>query len=294
MTRPLLHALPLLLLPLGSASAIEDGFDAAPCAWPEVVRVFAGQGAVDAFDGPAPTLCTGVYIGGHTVLTAASCVEAAPAPHEVHWGERLDGSVDSVTGLRMSIPLDDCRIHPSLPVAACTLREMPSMQAIPLLAPCEVDEVMVMGAKLFTVGLYDGKRWASAALALAPASDADEFELPETVWATTTELSSQVLQPSDVGGPLYVRAPDGSLRLAGIALAYEPSRWQASWPLIEWLLEFELPEVVLPCHAPDGVWSPSPACAQLIADRSSSAGAWGRGPQVCRTQQLVTPTPTCG
>lgn len=294
MTKPILYALPLLLLPLAPARAIEDGFDVEPCAWPEVVRIAAGEGPVDVLDGPQTTLCTGVYIGGRTVLTAAACVDASPEPFEVHFGELLDGSADLPRGLRMSIPVDDCRIHPTLAAAACTLRERPTMQAVPLLAPCEADELLVAGAKLFVVGIYNDKQWASATLAAAIASDSEEFEMPDTVWTTTDELSSQVLQPSDVGGPLYVRAADGSLRIAGIAQAFEPSRWLASWQLVEWLLEFEDPEVVLPCHAPDGTWSPSSACVQLVADRVAGEGAWGRGPAVCSTTQVVAPSPTCG
>jgi hypothetical protein len=299
MTKPILHPLallivPLLLLPRGPARAIEDGIEAEPCAFPEVVRMFAGHGPVGVLDGPTPINCTGVYIGGHTVLTAAACIDASPAPYEVHWGEAFPSDPTSASQrLRMAIPLDDCRVHPALPIAACTLREMPTMQAIPLLAPCEVDEVLVPGAELFAVGVHQGKTWASAELPEAISNDAFEFELPDTIWTTASELSSQILQPDDRGGPLYARAPDGSLRLAGIALAAEPGRWLASWRLIDWLLEFEDPEVVLPCHSPAGGWAPSLACTQSISDRSLGEGAWGRGPAVCSTTHTITPTPTC-
>ena len=294
MKRSLLCALVLLIWPHAPARAIEDGFAAEPCAWPEVVRLVAGQGVVPVFDGPSTIVCSGVYIGGHTVLTAAACIDASPAPHEVHWGEAI-GGVPNIGSqqLRMAIPLDDCRLHPVLPVAACTLREPPTMQAIPLLAPCEVDEVLIADAELFVVGNQHAKQWAHATLPATLPSTAIEFELPDTIWTTENELSSQVLQPDDRGGPLYVRAPDGSLRLAGIALDVEPARWLSSWQLTEWLLDFEDPEVVLPCHTPTGTWSPSSACSQLITERSLGEGAWGREPAVCTTAQVIEPTPTC-
>lgn len=298
MTKPLRHthalALVLLLVPLAPARAIEDGFAAQPCAYPEVVRVFAGYGPVADLDGPTPTQCTAVYLGGHTVLTAAACVEPSPQPYEVHWGEALGAAPNAGLALRMAIPLDDCRVHPTLPIAACTLREAPTMQTIPLIAPCEVDEVLTAGAELFVVGVTGDKRWASASLDSAIASQSIDFELSDTIWQTSVELSSQVLEPLDRGGPLYARAPDGSLRITGIAIDTTPSRWIAAWQLIDWLVEFEDPDVILPCHTPAGDWDPTPACTQRIADRSIGEGAWGRGPAVCTTSQLVTPTPTCG
>lgn len=295
MTKPRMLAMlvMLVMVPLGPARAIEDGFEAEPCVFPEVVRIFAGYGPIAVLDGPTIN-CTGVYIGGHTILTAAACVDAAPAPHEVHWGEAFSGEpMSASTRLRMAIPVDDCRIHPVLPVAACTLREMPTMQSIPLIAPCEVDEVLTPGAELFAVGVHQGKQWAVAELPAAIPSNSVDFQLPDTIWTTANELSSQVLQPDDLGGPLYARAPDGSLRMAGIVLETESGRWLASWQLIDWLLEFEDPEVVLPCHSPAGGWAPAAACTQLIADRTLGEGAWGRGPAVCSTAQSITPTPTC-
>lgn len=64
MKRSLLCALALLIWPHAPARAIEDGFAAEPCAWREVVRLVAGQGAVPVFDGPSTIVCSGVYIGG--------------------------------------------------------------------------------------------------------------------------------------------------------------------------------------------------------------------------------------
>ncbi len=280
-------------LTASSAHAIEDGFEAEPCAWPEVVRVFSGWGTIGALDGPEKILCTGVYLGGRTVLTAANCVNLQPATYEIHFADAFGFKPSSVSRLRMAIPVDDCRVHPVLPVATCTMREEPTIQTIPIVPPCEVDEVMVAGAELFVVGANSNKRWASATLTgdVPPAST--QFDLPDTIWTTQTELSSQILQDDDLGAPLYVRAPDGSLRIAGITSNTEPGVWIGTWGLVDWLLDQEPKEIVLPCHSLAGSWAPGPTCTELIVERSVSAGTWGRGPASCTTAQVVLPTPTC-
>ncbi len=289
--RPLL--LVTLVLVAAPAHAVENGFEAESCAWPEVVRIFSGWGVVHDFDGPEKVECTGVYMGGQTVLTASQCVNLQPTSYEVHFSDVFGAGPDSTSRLRMTIPLDDCRLHPVLPVAACRLRDQPIMQAIPIIAPCEADELLVAGAEIFVVGANIEKRWAHATLDADVPPASTEFQLLDTVWTTQTELSSQILEARDLGAPLYVRAPEGTLRIAGITVGTEPGTWIGTWNLIDWLLEAEPQQIVLPCHSLAGAWAPSPACATLITNRSAGAGAWGRGPIVCETPQIAAPTPTC-
>ncbi len=290
-TRSLL--LLVFALAASPAHAIDDGFEAEACAWPEVVRVFSGWGIHGDLDGPEKATCTGVYIGGITVLTAAECVNFQPTPYEIHFADQFGFDPRDLPRLRMAIPVADCRVHPVLPIAACSLIEEPTMQTIPILAPCEVGEVLVEGAELFVVGATAEKRWVSAALAGDISPLAIEFELLDTLWTTQTELSSQVLEDRDLGAPLYVRAPDGSLRIAGITIDTEPGKWIGAWMLADWLLDHEPQDVVLPCHSLVGEWAPGPACAELITDRSIGEGAWGRGPANCRTTQTIVPASTC-
>ncbi len=291
-SRPLLLTL-ALALPCSPAHAIEDGFIAEPCAWPEVVRVFSGWGPVEDENGPETIVCTGVYIGGRTVLTAADCVQLQPAPYEIQFSDAFGPNPHSTDRMRMSIPIDECRTHPSISVAACTLREAPTMQAIPVVAPCEAAGLLSEGAELFVVGANLEKRWARASLDNDLPAGPSSFELSETIWTTMGELSSQVLELEDLGAPLYVRAPDGSLRIAALAASHEPTQWIGTWALADWLLDTEPQDVVSPCHSLAGAWQPGPQCTSLIAERSVGAGAWGRGPMVCSTDELVAPTPTC-
>ena len=71
-----------------------------------------------------------------------------------------------------------------LPVAACTLREPPTMQAIPLLAPCEVDEVLmdhpaVQQVVTFAVPHAKLGEEVAAAIVLREGMAADEREIRE-------------------------------------------------------------------------------------------------------------------
>jgi hypothetical protein len=148
---------------------------------------------------------------------------------------------------------------------------------------------------MFTVGANFDKRWAQASLSADLPAPATVFQLPpELAWTTQDGPDATILESEDLGAPLYVRAPDTSLRIAAIAVGTSPAQWVGTWNLTQWLLAGEVEDVVLPCHTPSGAWSPSPACTSLISDRSAGAGSWGRGPQVCTTASVVTPSPTCG
>jgi hypothetical protein len=277
------------------AHGIEGGFVAETCAWPETVRVFSGWGAVPFDDSQDRITCTGVYIGGRTVLSATACIQQLPGPHEIQFGDLLGATPRATNSLHASIPVENCQPHPNLPIVACRLTQAPSLQAIPILHECEAPAFLAQGNSAWVVGTDVTKRWATAQfLDDLPVAQA-EFELPQDfAWTTSEGLDSAILEDADLGAPLFVRGPDGSLRVAALAIDIDPARWVGTWLLSDWLVGLDQQDAILPCHSVDGVWDPSPACASLIGDRTQAADGWARGPSVCASQTQVVPVPTCG
>jgi hypothetical protein len=277
------------------AHAIEGGFVAETCAWPETVRVFSGWGAVPIDDGQNRITCTGIYIGGRTVLTATACVQQLPGPHEIQFGDLLGASPRATNSLHAAIPIEACQPHPNLPVAACRLKQTPDIQAIPIMHECEAPSFLAVGNSAWVVGTDGSKRWATAQLLDDLPVEPGEFELPQDfAWTTSQGLDSEILEDADLGAPLFVRGTDGSLRVAAVAVGIEPAQWIGTWLLIDWLVGLDEQDAILPCHSVGGAWDPSPACASLVGDRTQAGGDWARGPRTCESQAQVVPVPTCG
>jgi hypothetical protein len=292
-TATLVLAITLGLL-ASHAHAIEGGFAAEICAWPETVRVFSGWGAIPIDDGQDKITCTGVYIGGRTVLTATACIQQLPAPHEIQFGDLLGSDPRATHSLHAAIPVDACQPHPNLPIAACRVTQAPSLQAIPILHECEAPVFLAQGNSAWVVGTDGTKRWVTAQLLEDLPVVQTDFELPQDfTWTTAEGLASAILEDADLGAPMFVRGPDGSLRVAAIAIGIEPARWVGTWLLTDWLVGLDEQDAMLPCHTVGGAWDPSPACASLIGDRTQAADGWARGPRVCEAQAQVVPVATC-
>ena len=104
----------------------------------------------------------------------------------------------------------------------------------------------------------------------------------------------------DSGGPLFVAAPDGTWRVAGIdsgSPAFVPGStaprfsYYASIPtLIDWA-EAATGIDLTPCHEL-GHWQPGAACKALPAEETSAAESDGWA-SACRRRPFSVPSPTC-
>jgi MYXO-CTERM domain-containing protein len=333
-------------VPRADPSPIIDGNTAPECAWPSVVALYSSTGR-----------CTGFYIGGRVVVTAAHCMlpqlrvpiagtaggktkcdTDADCPLVDAYGEPLTltcpvagsdvcvdpdptKSSDVATALfgerylapgkddhiRRSVDVAYCRRRDATPVGAvggtpsdiayCILREQPNVQPIPLAMHCEI-ELFPVGTPVTAVGFGKSshheasnapgiKRFATSVLAEGLAGQATYHVLGG--WSPGPP------GVGDSGGPLLAALPDGTWRVIGVA-STDFVEYVSPWPHVGWMLGD--PNVVqseiLPCHTPQGAWSPGSGCGGFPLSPGTPSGSWGRGPVACFHPDIGGPSQTCG
>lgn len=183
-------------------------------------------------------------------------------------------------------------------IGYCILRQEPNVQPIPLAMHCEVEAFLGAGTPVTAVGFgrvepqtntgSGVKRMATASLTTPVSSGQGTFSIGQG-WTPGNPAKG------DSGGPLLVALPDGTWRVIGIASSSFVV-YVSPWLHLEWILED--PNVVqaeiLPCHTPQGEWSPGPGCGGFPVSPGTPAGSWGRGPRACFDAEVGGPSQTCG
>ena len=321
-------------------TGIVGGFEVEPCAWPSAV-FFADD-------------CSGVYIGGKIVLTAAHCLRdtyrididcqndadcpdvdafgneltltcnQADCPEcppqcsndtspvvrgdliNVLFGERYPNLNDDHP--RRTIPVQYCRQRgfgdkPLFDFGYCVLSEEPAIQAVPMMMDCEADQFLSQGTPVVAVAFgnedfddippaFGTKHFLRSTLRFDGSAIGG---VSLTKWVGMSPDAG--VAPGDSGSPLFIRLPDETWRVVGVASTNAPS-YETVWPNVAWMLED--PNVaaeqnkLIPCHTSTGEWEPTAACGQFPLSPDMPSGDWTRGTFACATEDVSGPSATCG
>ena len=236
------------------------------CAWPTAVALYTEQGG----------RCTGVYVGGRVVLTAAHCLADRPplSAITIKFGTNVR-SPEVVTGAErygihpLYCPSRECD-GDNFDVAFIQLAKEHPFVALPQVVNDQAvwDETMTPGRTITAVGFgYD---------------DEDTLGIKRRVEATITGLSPLGLEFSaggdgvdtcqgDSGGPVFVRRETGEYLLAGLTSRGRSCGaggvYSAVYPALCWL------------HEQTGADLRAPTCGRCdcIDTAASAAGAAATG-----------------
>jgi hypothetical protein len=330
------------------AQPIRDGFTVEPCGWPSTITLITpNNGTTER--------CTGVYIGGRVVVTAAHCIPGGyfvptncmedadcpqvdafglPQPLECSLGQcessdpnRSNTVKEVLFGESYPAYLTDGHIRKSIPVhycerrvtgedindpedfAYCLLVQRPNLRPVPVMMDCEADQFLQQGEDVVAVGFGRSvaadvnsggtKRFASSTLTSSSTANATTMS-SFSDWTNAGGTTPSGPLSGDSGGPLMLQLPDGTWRVVGLAVTDLPE-YTTIWHNIRWMfttandsnLINDLAEV-LPCHTPDGDWSPTAACTGFPMSPDMGAGDWARGPRVCDSTDIGDFSATCG
>ncbi|NVB37782.1 Ig-like domain-containing protein [Pseudenhygromyxa sp. WMMC2535] len=269
--------------PGGSSIIAEDSAEV--CSWP--TTALAGFGAPPLYG----VACGTTLIHPELIVVYEECV--APVTSPVDFGELPWSGAHQEVDLLSTLAEDACVYHPSRPFAVCRLAEPVDLPITPIVFGCET-EIFELGRQVAMVGYGadtypegDGeeptKRWGWSRLVAV-----DPYTL------TTAEDQAVGCGAWDLGTPLYVRYPDGSWHVAGIATKtadckahtyYERLDVSAAW------IEDTFGLDVTPCHDIDGTWNPSDECQNLSQAGPTGTGTWD---DWCEGTPAVAYSQTCG
>lgn len=239
---------PALSIELPEAQGIFGGQPVADCAWPTAVAV-SGNGS----------LCTGTLVHPRVVMYAAHCGANNP---KILFGEDVSTPVKTV-------PTDLCMTNPDYKGvtdqahdwAFCRLPyAIPDIPITPVVYGCETEAVK-QGAKVAITGFgiqqQDGdagvKNWAETFVRQVYSMKVD-----------VGGLGDPGICPGDSGGPAFVRFPDNSWHVFGIASTLTGQcgglgTHALAWHAVPWI-EAESGIDITPCHDQDGTWNPDYRC----------------------------------
>jgi hypothetical protein len=270
----------------------EIGTDCETCQFPTAVRM---------------PLCSGVYVGGGIVLTAAHCLDnVSEGQSRARFGE------DSSNATHDPI-IEYCVAHPDgestggafgasyegVDLAYCVLDDSEGLPNVPIVPPmvptgCDRDwlahQVYETGSSP-TVTVV-GSGCAEYVGPLEDCGDGIKRYMPlQLVQQTTYNGSSTKLElerwgdietgimDGDSGGPVFEVLPDGSWRLLGVAhgtnAALKAAFYEAVPPYLHWI-EADSGVDITPCHSfSNGAWSFHGACAgELPLDTNLGGASW--------------------
>lgn len=243
--------------PLGAPEAdpvgVHNGQEVMPCAWPTAVAV-SSNGA----------LCTGTLVHPRLVIFAAHC---GGEPKKILFGQKVSAPFKTISS-------DLCMAYPGYggvndqehDWAFCRLAQsVDDVPVTPVVYGCET-EIVTPGREVAVVGFgiteQDGdagvKNWG-----LTPIHN---------VYSGAADVgggNDPGICPGDSGGPAFVRYPDNSWHVFGIASTLTGQcgglgTHSLVWNAVPWIEE-ESGIDITPCHDVDGTWNPDFRCSNFYA-----------------------------
>ncbi|MFV8754051.1 trypsin-like serine protease [Nannocystaceae bacterium ST9] len=251
-------------------STIVGGQPAQVCEWPQVAALTLGG------------TCTATLIHPRVLVYAAHC---GTLHDHAMLGEQTDAPARTIDLLRCERASDVFAVS-AMDFAFCELREpLDELAIAPLLFGC--DEALIeVGTPVTIVGFGLDDQGGLGTKRVATTSIASVLSLIGIGGMGTGA------DEGDSGGPALVQLDDGSWRLLGIVsgggggggvVQYVPAPVTVGW------IEDRSGIDVTPCHAADGSWAPTPACAGFLVASEPNA-SWAEScPSV-----LSGPSSRCG
>jgi hypothetical protein len=250
--------------------AIYGGQPTASCAWPSVVYLGG---------------CTGTLVHPELVVLAAHCVGLEPV-------EAVFG--DDFRWPRITADVKSCRSHPEAhelgkDLGFCRLSQaVAGVPIVPLLAGCEV-AVLAPGTEVVAAGFGE----ADDALGAGPKR---QVSMPIVALTETDALiggDGKDTCTGDSGGPVFVRLPDGTWRVAGVTsyggACGSGGHYSLLAPATDWLERASGLDLT-PCHD-RGRWAPTSDCGSFPMRPEAGGGAWSDG---CANPDISRWSATCG
>jgi hypothetical protein len=273
-------AKPALTSEMPEGQAIFGGQPVEACAWPSVVAV-SNKGS----------LCTGTLVHPRVVMFAAHCGAGNP---KILFGEDVSTPIKTIpTELCMTNPDYSGVTDQAHDWAFCRLpAPITDIPITPIVYGCETEAVS-KGASVVITGYgiqqQNGdaglKNWAETVI--------------DNVYSMKVEvggLGNPGICPGDSGGPAFVRYPDGSWHVFGIASTLTGDcgglgTHSLAWHAVPWI-EAESGIDITPCHDQDGTWNPDFRCAGFYsAEPGEGFGQYGNW---CPGTPRNGPSATCG
>jgi Trypsin len=250
-------------------------------------------------------LCSGVYVGGGLVLTAAHCIDdVIEGTSRAYFGE--DSSDEAFSAI-----IDHCVAHPDgdpsatvfgegdydgVDLAYCVLDDsepLPDLPVVPPMIPtgCERDwlahQVYETGTPPIVTAVGSGcsdyencasgvKRYVALQLVGQVTYGGSSTKLELERWG---ELQTGPMD-GDSGGPVFEVLPDGSWRLLGVLhgtnVAHKAAFYEAVPPYLHWI-EMDSGVDITPCHSfANGEWTFHAGwCAgELPLDTNVGGASW--------------------
>jgi hypothetical protein len=245
------------------ALPIHGGQPVGTCGWPTAVGVVGGN-----------SLCTGTLVHPRVVMYAAHC---GGGNKSITFGSTINPASKTVgTELCMTNPGYGGVNDQEHDWAFCRLEEaVTEVPITPVVYGCET-EIVWEGQTAAIVGFgieQDGGDSGEKNWGLTPVRGV--FGMSADVGG----LGDPGICPGDSGGPAFVRYPDGSWHVFGIASTLTGQcggvgTHSLAWGAVPWIEE-ESGIDITPCHDVDGTWNPTHRCTGFFsAEPGVGVGEW--------------------
>lgn len=271
---------PAISTPLPDAQPIFGGQGVVDCAWPTAVAVTNGG-----------ALCTGTLVHPRVVMYAAHC---GGGDSKILFGEDISTPIKTIkTDLCLTNPEYNGVNDQAHDWAFCKLSQpITDIPITPVVYGCETSAVTkgIMAAVTgFGIPTQTGdagvKNWAMTPVRGVYSMSADVGGNGEPG-----------ICPGDSGGPAFVRFPDNSWHVFGIASTLTGQcggvgTHSLAWNAVPWI-EKESGIDITPCHDVDGTWNPDFRCTGFYA--AEPGEGFGQYGDWCPGTPKNSSSATCG
>jgi len=271
---------PAITASLPDPQPIFGGDEVADCAWPTAVAV-ANNGS----------LCTGTLVHPQVVMYAAHCGGGKP---KILFGEDIGAPFQTIkTDLCMTYPDYKGVSDQEHDWAFCRLvHPVKDIPITPIVYGCETSAV-VKGTMAAITGYGIQEQNGSSGIkdwGMTPVRQVYGMS------ADVGGLGEAGICPGDSGGPAFVRFPDGSWHVFGIASTLTGQcggigTHSLAWHAVPWI-EAESGIDITPCHDQDGTWNPTFRCTGFYA--AEPGEGFGQYGQWCPGTPKNPASATCG